>query len=120
MNNDYDREPLVETVTLTEEAAEPVVKLVLMQGGATVIAEVVEHMYADYYTLINPKTVSLEVTREDGQDVVSSISYASWAPLSADNTFQIYKTAVVSVCTCLLYTSPSPRDVEESRMPSSA
>ena len=23
-------------------------------------------------------------------------------------------------CTCLLYTSPSPRDVEESRMPSSA
>ena len=25
-----------------------------------------------------------------------------------------------SVNTCLLYTSPSPRDVEESRMPSSA
>ena len=27
----------------------------------------------------------------------------------------IYRT-----CSCLLYTSPSPRDVEESRMPSSA
>ena len=26
----------------------------------------------------------------------------------------------ISVATCLLYTSPSPRDVEESRMPSSA
>ena len=25
-----------------------------------------------------------------------------------------------SICVCLLYTSPSPRDVEESRMPSSA
>ena len=25
-----------------------------------------------------------------------------------------------NVCICLLYTSPSPRDVEESRMPSSA
>ena len=24
------------------------------------------------------------------------------------------------ICSCLLYTSPSPRDVEESRMPSSA
>ena len=24
------------------------------------------------------------------------------------------------VCTCLLYTSPSPRDAHESRMPSSA
>ena len=28
--------------------------------------------------------------------------------------------AVVGPCSCLLYTSPSPRDVEESRMPSSA
>ena len=27
---------------------------------------------------------------------------------------------VVQAFTCLLYTSPSPRDVEESRMPSSA
>ena len=29
-------------------------------------------------------------------------------------------TRVSSIATCLLYTSPSPRDVEESRMPSSA
>ena len=28
--------------------------------------------------------------------------------------------AVEDKCSCLLYTSPSPRDVEESRMPSSA
>ena len=28
--------------------------------------------------------------------------------------------ACVESCVCLLYTSPSPRDVEESRMPSSA
>ena len=26
----------------------------------------------------------------------------------------------IKCCACLLYTSPSPRDVEESRMPSSA
>ena len=26
----------------------------------------------------------------------------------------------IEECSCLLYTSPSPRDVEESRMPSSA
>ena len=30
------------------------------------------------------------------------------------------KNALGDVLTCLLYTSPSPRDVEESRMPSSA
>ena len=29
-------------------------------------------------------------------------------------------TAIIVDTTCLLYTSPSPRDVEESRMPSSA
>ena len=28
--------------------------------------------------------------------------------------------ALQVICSCLLYTSPSPRDVEESRMPSSA
>ena len=34
--------------------------------------------------------------------------------------FALMKRDVVLVNTCLLYTSPSPRDVEESRMPSSA
>ena len=32
----------------------------------------------------------------------------------------IKKSATAGDITCLLYTSPSPRDVEESRMPSSA
>ena len=39
------------------------------------------------------------------------------------NTTEILTKNVVLfaiACTCLLYTSPSPRDVEESRMPSSA
>ena len=30
------------------------------------------------------------------------------------------KDRYINIDTCLLYTSPSPRDVEESRMPSSA
>ena len=30
------------------------------------------------------------------------------------------KGATIIVCTCLLYTSPSPRDLSTSRMPSSA
>ena len=34
-------------------------------------------------------------------------------PMLPDEFWKIYKG-------CLLYTSPSPRDVEESRMPSSA
>ena len=31
-----------------------------------------------------------------------------------------YDFTLISINNCLLYTSPSPRDVEESRMPSSA
>ena len=52
--------------------------------------------------LMNKKYISIKVDREERPDV--------------DN---VYMNAV-QLMTCLLYTSPSPRDVEESRMPSSA
>mgnify|MGYP003316093453 CR=1 FL=1 len=35
-------------------------------------------------------------------------------------TFKNPKYPIIDNSSCLLYTSPSPRDVEESRMPSSA
>ena len=38
---------------------------------------------------------------------------------SAEKIVKTVKTTG-AIVTCLLYTSPSPRDVEESRMPSSA
>ena len=38
--------------------------------------------------------------------------------MQVPESIQIYVCA--DNCICLLYTSPSPRDVEESRMPSSA
>ena len=37
-----------------------------------------------------------------------------------DEIFEILEGAVDKYYNCLLYTSPSPRDVEESLMPSSA
>jgi len=99
MNNQYDREALSETVTLFGPSdSEPCVKLLIMNSGVQVIAEVVEHMHGDYYTLIDPRTVSMQVTTQDGQEVIDSISYSAWAPLSPDKTFQVYKSAVVSVC----------------------
>ena len=39
---------------------------------------------------------------------------------SVDTASFNVQTRVLTLPTCLLYTSPSPRDVEESRMPSSA
>ena len=49
-----------------------------------------------------------------GTNIGGGISLPSnfkWTPPTEDQLWN---------CTCLLYTSPSPRDVEESRMPSSA
>ena len=43
--------------------------------------------------------------------------------ITAINTESLFLAVIVGVLSasaCLLYTSPSPRDVEESRMPSSA
>jgi len=48
----------------------------------------------------------------------STIALASYAPARAMAALPAGLAALW--CLCLLYTSPSPRDVEESRMPSSA
>ena len=40
--------------------------------------------------------------------------------LNIQSTVIVFGGVNVVSCDCLLYTSPSPRDVEESRMPSSA
>ena len=55
------------------------------------------------------------------------MAYALNAPTlwNFDFSLQMYgaifmMAGAYTLCTCLLYTSPSPRDVEESRMPSSA
>ena len=47
------------------------------------------------------------------------IVYAAWATMMAgDTAIYLWRDAVI--WTCLLYTSPSPRDLSTSRMPSSA
>ena len=46
------------------------------------------------------------------EDVLSSIKYQA--------SQEVLEKIATKCRSCLLYTSPSPRDVEESRMPSSA
>ena len=79
------------------------IKLTLLKTGEQLISEMKELVPEDQeqvhaYLLDNPHTVEINekqfVTEEEKKD----------------GDFGI----------CLLYTSPSPRDVEESRMPSSA
>ena len=55
------------------------------------------------------------MTQNDNAEDILAIA-ATWKAAGED----VAIATVVETWGCLLYTSPSPRDVEESRMPSSA
>ena len=68
-------------------------------------------------------TYNVSVDAPAGVDVAVSPASLTLTPGQSATyavTFTSNATAVIGAYTCLLYTSPSPRDVEESRMPSSA
>ena len=76
---------------------------------------------------INPKKISNPQLKEqefsiNHQKLIDATIETIAKRGLADTTIaQVAKKAMVSQgYACLLYTSPSPRDVEESRMPSSA
>ena len=50
----------------------------------------------------------------------SSLSVNKMTPNKAPSMADLWKAVETQVTTCLLYTSPSPRDRTRSRMPSSA
>ena len=75
------------------------------------IVSIVDYLFSPRQDRFGSETPS-EASRIFFLIVIVSVSYWAW---------QI-SNGIVSIwlMICLLYTSPSPRDVEESRMPSSA
>ena len=64
------------------------------------------------------RALGLTITRTEGGD-----EYRLAFPLAhygGSRAYQTERQEAEAYYGCLLYTSPSPRDVEESRMPSSA
>ena len=58
-----------------------------------------------------------------GSDTLQSFGESSMEPSVPEKQVSVSVSLCLCLClslSCLLYTSPSPRDVEESRMPSSA
>ena len=74
-----------------------------------------EHAHKKKSTLYK-KRISLTLTAHDDlrDTALCAAALLSGIKPEAD------KVQAILLYTCLLYTSPSPRDVEESRMPSSA
>ena len=63
---------------------------------------------------------SLEIGPQTDLDTVPAVKDIYITMLPGGDYKETAQQAVELVKNCLLYTSPSPRDVEESRMPSSA
>ena len=80
-----------------------------------------------FITFLAPGLISMQVIQQSFSHSSSSFMIGKiqgnivdllYAPLSASEV--TISVSLAAVTSCLLYTSPSPRDVEESRMPSSA
>ena len=81
---------------------DPILKLLITFGGFLMLEDIQRLLWG-----AQPYSAS-EVVNRLGNIEIGDITYTT------------YQLVVVPVTACLLYTSPSPRDVEESRMPSSA
>ena len=71
----------------------------------------------------NAKLAGKNINEEFGFDVIKMHFYGIWKNNETKNSLPWEKDHSISYShpiTCLLYTSPSPRDRQKSRMPSSA
>ena len=81
--------------------------------------------YEEYSTWCDIRDVE-PVSQEAYEGVQAMLSKEEVKPIASKITFdtkqlkKMRKSALVELSICLLYTSPSPRDDELSRMPSSA
>ena len=72
--------------------------------------------------IIQAQLLFLESTdpSKDIQIYINSPGGSVYAGLGIYDTMQYIRPEIATICTCLLYTSPNPRDATLSRMPSSA
>ena len=95
------------------------IKLALLKSGEEVISDI-DEMMTDKKTVVgyyftNPCRAMLttpDVSSDSSERQPVSIKLIPWFPLAQEDK--------IPVVACLLYTSPSPRDLSTSRMPSSA
>jgi len=95
MNNDYDREPLEETLEVVLTDPEPSIGLFLLTTGESVITEYTVSMVGDEYVFIDPRAVAIERSSSDSNS--TTVAYADWMPLSQDRTFTIPRRQVITI-----------------------
>ena len=71
----------------------------------------------NWKSLIKPAKLDVKISEDLTQATIVAEPLEKGYGLTLGNSL---RRILLSSISCLLYTSPSPRDVEESRMPSSA
>ena len=113
--------------------------LSVIEGNAEKDLQQFPNLSFDYVVLsqtlqafYKPEKVISDLLRVANKAIVTIPNFGYWKvrlqllfkgtmPITKNLPDEWYNTPNLHMCTiCLLYTSPSPRDVEESRMPSSA
>src|SRR5678809_257326 len=91
----------------------------VLKGEQNAYAELVNRYKAYVFTL----TLRMIKSREDAEEVAQDVfikAYRSLADFRGESKFSTWLYTIANTTSCLLYTSPSPRDRQKSRMPSSA
>lgn len=79
------------------DETEPNVKILLLQSGEQLVADVGECMASDKIILKDPRGVVLQSTSSDGQEISSTISYGIWFPLSESREIAISLNYIVAM-----------------------
>ena len=79
------------------DETEPNVKILLLQSGEQLVADVSECLTSDTILLKDPRGVVLQSTSSDGQEISSTISYGIWFPLSESREIAISLNYIVAM-----------------------
>jgi len=79
------------------DETEPNVKILLLQSGEQLVADVGECLSSDTILLKDPRGVVLQSTSSDGQEISSTISYGIWFPLSESREIAISLNYIVAM-----------------------
>ena len=88
-----------------------------VERGVCDLSKALVHKGHESYVISNGGKLESSLIDSGGKHVVMPIHKKRFKTLKLAE--DLYKV-ILEINPCLLYTSPSPRDVEESRMPSSA
>ena len=76
--------------------------------------------FSDVDRSIDYQNISIDTSKDDKETDKNETNNEDKSREDVEINFETNDEENTPMDTCLLYTSPSPRDVEESRMPSSA